>query len=160
MSSNVTMLNWKIFHDIWWYQNSHQVRVIKCREKCFNLTWWHFMTYDDIWWHFHDIWWFFREKTMSFIIICHDMSRQIIKWLHQRLVLLGEKNNLYMVLLKLLPHGHSAFAQQLWMYCWQSDGIFELLICLVMLHLEPIFYFHRRTPSQMPWLQQLHAHWK
>ena len=33
--------------------------------------WWHFMTYGDFSW-----------LNMLFIMICHDMSGQIMKWLH------------------------------------------------------------------------------
>ncbi len=70
------------FPDIWWHldgstrkiikchQNSHS-HVINCHEKLFNLTWWHFMTYDDLWW-----------QNMLFIMICHEMARQIMKWFH------------------------------------------------------------------------------
>ena len=54
MSSNVTMLTWKTFHDIWWHLDG-STRSGTDR---------HFMTYDDIWWYFmtkhvvyHDISW-------------------------------------------------------------------------------------------------------
>ncbi len=55
---------------ITFHQNSHQVHVSKCCEKSLNLTWLHFMTYDNIWWHF-----------MTKHVVYHDISWQIIKWL-------------------------------------------------------------------------------
>ncbi len=47
MWCNVTMLSWKIFHDIWHEPDENFDRVLPsiCHEMSFNLTWWHLMTW-------------------------------------------------------------------------------------------------------------------
>ncbi len=60
MSSNVTMLNWKTFHDIWWHLDGSTPSDI----------WWQMGTFGDISWHFMT----FGLEIKLFIMICHDMS--------------------------------------------------------------------------------------
>ncbi len=74
MPWHVTMLNWKTFH----VMKCHQISscVMKChhvkfKDMIFGNISWHVMTYGDFSW-----------QNTSFIMICHDMSWQIMKWLH------------------------------------------------------------------------------
>ncbi len=68
MSSNVTMLNWKTFHDIWW----HQVYVIKCHYKPGTRHWSRrHLIFRDISWNL---------MTFGLKIICHDISWHVMIW--------------------------------------------------------------------------------
>ncbi len=85
---HVTMLNWKIFIELWDVMiakknvmENHLIKILitfMSPNVMKNITiehghheiWWHLVTYDMV---------IFRDKTMSFIMMCHDMSRQIMK---------------------------------------------------------------------------------
>ncbi len=96
--TKVTMLNWKIFGDLWWFNimtfdeiknhqrssenvtKCHEIKIIKNHWKSFNSTWWHFMTYGDIWWPlmtFDDFSWqnhvLYHDMSWH-VMICHDIS--------------------------------------------------------------------------------------
>ena len=69
-------ISWK-FDDIWMV-----TLEVKMSWKIFQFN---MVTFHDIWWYlvtFHDIYVDFSWQNMSFIMICHDRSWQIIKWLH------------------------------------------------------------------------------
>ena len=105
MSSNVTMLNGKTFHKIWWHLTSklssalcHQMswnvfqfnmvtfddkwrhlmifREISCHEMSFNLTWWHLMTNGDIWWYSVR----FHDIWAKNHVVYHDISWHVMIW--------------------------------------------------------------------------------